>query len=213
MDDIEILMEPALRGEWAIFNPPSHPKLAYDFLAVNDNKSPYSTGSFIKHLFSSISVEDTYAWTKEILSPVEGEVVRIHDGEADRKKISFIYDLLRLLINKPKVEDGFGAFGGNHILIKFDDYYLLLCHLRMNSITVNNGDKIVIGQKLGEVGNSGSSIQPHLHIQVMNNAHIFPLFKNLLPFKITTGKVKKNNSWKIERNITLNNHGHYLFDI
>lgn len=32
---------------------------------------------------------------------------------------------------------------------------------------------------LGKVGNSGSSLQPHLHFQVMNSPDHFPLFKNL----------------------------------
>jgi hypothetical protein len=205
------IIESPIRGEWAIFNPPGHPKLAYDFLAVDKNKSPYLNGSFARHLFSFISVESTYTWSKDIYSPVDGTVEESHDGELDRLKISFIYDLFRLLINKPKEAGGFGPFGGNHVMIKADGYYLLLCHLKKDSILVKKGEVIQAGQKIGEAGNSGSSIQPHLHIQAMNNNQYFPLFKNLLPFKIRTGKVKKDGGWEDRKNIELTNGGHYEF--
>jgi len=34
----EIIIAPPLSGEWAIFNPPGHPPLAFDFLAVDEKK-------------------------------------------------------------------------------------------------------------------------------------------------------------------------------
>lgn len=211
MKTSEIIGAP-IRGEWAIYNPPGHPELAYDFLAVDKNKSPYIKGSFARHLFSFISVESTYTWSKAIYSPVDGTIEESHDGEIDRIKISFIYDLFRLLINKPKESDGFGAFGGNHVMIKSNGCYLLLCHLKKGSVLVNKGETVKAGQKIAEAGNSGSSIQPHLHIQAMSNNQYFPLFKNLLPFKISSGKVKEGEGWENEKNIELANGGHYVFE-
>lgn len=211
MDTTECIITPPLRGQWAIYNPPGHPKLAFDFLAVDDNKSPYSRGSLIRHLVSFISVMDTFTWSKPVYSPVEGEVFASHDGELDRTKICFTFDLIRLLIGKPKESDGFGAFGGNHIMIKFDQHYLLLCHLKNGSISVKEGDKVRIGDKIADVGNSGSSIQPHLHIQVMHNNRYFPLFQNLSPFKFSEGKVKENRVFSLKKVVKLENGGHYKF--
>jgi murein DD-endopeptidase MepM/ murein hydrolase activator NlpD len=65
------------------------------------------------------------------------------------------------LIKKPKVTDGFGAFGGNHIMIQAGGFYVLLCHLKKSCARVKKGDTVRVGQHIGEVGNSGSSIQPH----------------------------------------------------
>lgn len=96
-------------------------------------------------------------------------------------------------------------------MIEFDGHYLLLCQLKQESVTVKNGDKVTTGQKIAEAGNSGSSIQPHLHVQVTNNEHYFPLFENLVPFRISTGKVKEQNDWKNENNIQLSSGSHYLF--
>jgi len=197
---------------WAIYNPPGHPVLAFDFLAEDEKKSLYNKGNFLKHLVTFILVEDTFTWSSPVYSPVDGIVVAGHDTEDDRKKISFVYDLFSLLINKPKVTDGFSAFGGNHIMIRANGFYVLLCHLKKNSARVKTGDSVTANQQIGEVGNSGSSIQPHLHVQVMSNEQYFPLFANLLPFKFRSGKVKQGGKWLSHQNIELKNKTHYFFE-
>jgi hypothetical protein len=212
MSPQELVIEPPIRGQWAIYNPPGHPSLAFDFLAVDENKSLYRKGSFLRHLVSFISVEDTLTWSRPVFSPVDGVVVESHDGEEDRIKISFIYDLLSLLINKPKVSDGFGAFGGNHIMIRADDVFVLLCHLKRGSLRAGEGDTVRVGQQVGEVGNSGSSLQPHLHVQVMSNDQYFPLFANLVPFKFSRGKLKVGGNWSMQNNFELKNRMHYSFE-
>jgi len=209
----EIVIEPPIQGYWAIYNPPGHPVLAFDFLAVDERKSLYNKGGFLRHMLSFISVEDTYTWSRPVFSPVDGVVDQSHGTEIDRKKISFIYDLVSLLANKPKVSDGFGVFGGNHIMIRAGDVFVLLCHLRQGSLKVEKGDVVKAGQPLAEVGNSGSSIQPHLHLQVMNSDRIFPLFANLVPFKFSKGKVKQDGDWTTRESFDLENKGHYLFQL
>jgi murein DD-endopeptidase MepM/ murein hydrolase activator NlpD len=52
-------------------------------------------------------------------------------------------------------------------------------------VCVLPGDRIRAGQMLGRVGNSGASLQPHLHFQVMASPDPFPLFANLVPFAIS----------------------------
>ncbi len=207
----EVLIAPPVRGYWATYNPPGHPVLAFDLLAVDEKKSLYNKGNFLRHLLTSIPAEDTYTWSRPVYSPVEGVVVACHDVEEDRKKISFAYDLFSLMRNKPSVADGFGAFGGNHIMVRADDFFVLLCHLKRESARVKKGDSVLVGQQLGEVGNSGSSIQPHLHIQVMSNDQYFPLFANLIPFKISDGKIKRGGIWSEQKNFALLNKMHYSF--
>jgi len=208
----ELVIAPPTKGLWTIYNPPGHPSLAFDFLAEDEHKSLYSKGSFLRHLVSIISVEDTLTWSRPVFSPVDGVVVTSHDIEEDRIKISFIHDLLSLLINRPKVSDGFGAFGGNHIMIQADDVFVLLCHLKQGSLRVRKGDAVRVGQQVGEVGNSGSSIQPHLHVQVMSSDQYFPLFANLVPFKFSHGRLKLDGKWTVQKNFKLKNRMHYLFE-
>jgi hypothetical protein len=212
MDHRDIVIDPPLRGTWVIYNPPGHPKLAFDFLAEDERKSLYRNTTFLRHLVTFISVEDTLTWSSPVFSPVDGTVVTSRDGVKDRMKICFLYDLFTLLTNKPKETDGFGAFGGNHVMIRSGNSYVLLCHLRDGSVGVKKGDTVRAGQKLAEVGNSGSSIQPHLHLQVMSNDRYFPLFRNLLPFKISNGKVKHGDNWHATTNIEPRNGTHYAFE-
>lgn len=40
----------------------------------------------------------------------------------------------------------------------------LLAHFRPGSVRVRTGERVTIGQPVGEVGNSGNTTEPHLHI-------------------------------------------------
>jgi hypothetical protein len=53
---------------------------------------------------------------------------------------------------------------GNHVLLACDGIVLALAHLREGSVVVNVGEQVALGQRLGEVGNSGNSSEPHLHL-------------------------------------------------
>ncbi|MFG3207751.1 M23 family metallopeptidase [Streptomyces sp. NPDC048192] len=53
---------------------------------------------------------------------------------------------------------------GNHVWIDTGAELVKLAHLRPGTVTVAKGDTVRAGQVLGEVGNSGNSTEPHLHI-------------------------------------------------
>lgn len=53
---------------------------------------------------------------------------------------------------------------GNHVFIDTGTEIVKLAHLRRGTVTVKTGDPVRAGQMLGEVGNSGNSTEPHLHI-------------------------------------------------
>ncbi len=211
MSTKSVVINSPVKGQWAIFNPPGHPKLAFDFLAVDDNKSPYRKGGVFRHLTSFIDVENTFAWSMPIYSPVDGVVIEVGNNAPGRIPLNMIFDLFRLLLNKPKEAEGFHAFGGNYVLIETHGVFVLLCHMKKGSVKVDVGDEVKLGQELGEVGNSGSSIQPHLHIQVMENKNIFPLFANLLPFRIRQAQRKDDGGVADISDFTLSNGNHYIF--
>jgi len=56
---------------------------------------------------------------------------------------------------------------GNHIVIKTNNFYVLMGHLQKGSITVKVGDQVKQGQPIAKAGNSGWTLQPHTHIQAM----------------------------------------------
>ncbi|ABS21779.1 peptidase M23B [Bacillus cytotoxicus NVH 391-98] len=55
---------------------------------------------------------------------------------------------------------------GNHIYIRLDETgtYLVLAHLKKGSVRVKKGQHIKEGTVVANVGNSGNSSEPHLHI-------------------------------------------------
>lgn len=56
---------------------------------------------------------------------------------------------------------------GNHVIVDMGDgRFALYAHLQPGSVTVDVGDRVRPGQRLGRVGNTGSSTAPHLHFHV-----------------------------------------------
>ena len=83
-----------------------------------------------------------------VLAPCAGRVVSAVDGRPDN--------------TVPDMPEGNVA--GNHIILRCDGIDVLLAHFRQGSLRVVAGDDLVLGQQVGEVGNSGESSEPHLHI-------------------------------------------------
>ncbi|MBR2471818.1 MAG: peptidoglycan DD-metalloendopeptidase family protein [Clostridia bacterium] len=57
---------------------------------------------------------------------------------------------------------------GNLIVIDHNNGYVTY-YAHLNSMCVAVGDKVIQGQKIGEVGNTGYSTGPHLHFEVRKN--------------------------------------------
>jgi len=43
-----------------------------------------------------------------------------------------------------------------------------MAHLMQGSLRVRKGDRVREGQQIGQVGNSGNTSQPHLHIEMLD---------------------------------------------
>lgn len=115
----------------------SSERWAYDLVM-----EPYNIGS--------TNLADYGVWNQEVLSPVAGTVIAAYDDESDITPGT----------------DEFLSMEGNHVYLRMDTTgtYLLLNHLKKNSVTVSVGDHVNTGDVLGNVGNSGSTSEPHLHI-------------------------------------------------
>lgn len=203
-----VVIDSPVRGQWAIMNPPGHAALAFDFLATRDRKLPYRISDLLRHIFASLPVTATYAWSQPVFAPLDGVVVGCCDGIPDRLRINMPRDLCALLLFPPKAGSPFSAYGGNYVVLKCGEVYPLFAHFRSGSLRVKLGDSVHKGQQLAEVGNSGMSLQPHLHFQIMNSADPFPLFKNLLPFKIRVGEKQSGDEWRAFSNVLPDNGDH-----
>lgn len=83
-----------------------------------------------------------------VLAPCDGEIARVVDGLED--------------MPVPVMDRDHMA--GNHVAINCGQFFVLLAHLRSGSVNVSNGDRVAVGDFLAEMGNSGNSSEPHLHV-------------------------------------------------
>lgn len=112
------------------------------------------------------------AFGRPILSPIDGHVVAVHDGEPDhRARRSPLRVLAYLLTQGSRLRRGLAAVTGNHLVLapEAGGPFVALAHLQAGSLLVRPGDRVTVGQKVAACGNSGNSTQPHVHVQVMDS--------------------------------------------
>src|SRR5699024_7363725 len=73
------------------------------------------------------------------------------------------------LTQRKRVEAGWRALAGNHIMIARVTASVALCHLQRGSRQVQLGDRVRTGDQVGRCGNSGNSTEPHLHLQAFDS--------------------------------------------
>lgn len=83
-----------------------------------------------------------------ILAPCNGRIARVVDGIDD--------------MPVPQMDREHMA--GNYIAIDCGEFYIFLAHLHAGSIEVATGELVDIGDSLAQMGNSGNSSEPHLHV-------------------------------------------------
>lgn len=105
-----------------------------------------------------------------VYAPCDGEVLRAEGGMPDMRV--------------PETDTS--RLEGNHVILKCDDVALLLAHFRQGSVRSGAGDIVQAGDRLGAVGNSGQSTEPHLHIHVQQIPPEGPLLSGA-PVHLTFG--------------------------
>ncbi|HWL71190.1 MAG TPA: M23 family metallopeptidase [Geminicoccus sp.] len=91
----------------------------------------------------------------EVLAAADGVVARVRDGVRD------------VAVEQGGKEQVADINCGNGMVVEHaDGWETQYCHLREGSVTVQPGDTVRAGQKLGLVGLSGMTSFPHLHLSV-----------------------------------------------
>lgn len=116
-------------------------KYAWDFVIEENEKEFENKGNL---------PEDYYCFSTPVVSPLDGELVKVADNIKDNK------------IGEFNLEENWG----NSVVIDHGEgLFSQLSHLKRNSVKVKIGDKIKKGEVVGQSGNSGRSPSPHLHFQ------------------------------------------------
>jgi archaellum component FlaF (FlaF/FlaG flagellin family) len=116
-------------------------------------------------------VESYNIFGKEAIAVADGIVASITDGAPEGTPGQFPTDM------DPAAADG------NAVILDLGQHrYAMYAHMQPGSIKVHQGDKVRTGQVLGLVGNTGNSLVPHLHFQLMDQPS--SLASNGLPYEI-----------------------------
>jgi hypothetical protein len=160
-------LEFPLRGAWAVVRSRGHHRYAFDLAAITSPSGRFFTKPRMQMLWSGASVEDSYSWAQAVHAPADATVVDLHNDAPDHRSLRVVSGLARALGGR-RHDGELRDLAGNFLLLKCRTVFVLLAHLRQGSIRVSKGDTIVRGDTIAEVGNSGSSLAPHLHIQVVD---------------------------------------------
>lgn len=118
----------------------------------------------------------------DVIAAANGIVIATRDGVVDKNALAQDINSLQNI----------GC--GNRVAIKhtgglITDY----CHMKNGSIQVKKGDLVTAGQKIGQIGMSGLTEFPHLHLNVQQNNNFIDPFTGLERY--TNGA--KNPLWNV----------------
>jgi Peptidase family M23 len=119
---------------------------------------------------------------EHVVAPCEGTVIIAVDGLPDM----FVPQLDR------------EHLAGNHILLRCGDADILLGHFRQGSLRVSVGQWLDIGDMIAQVGNSGNTSEPHLHIHAqMRGTTATPFSGAPLPIQISGRYLVRNDRFVV----------------
>jgi murein DD-endopeptidase MepM/ murein hydrolase activator NlpD len=148
------------------------------------------------HLFYKLNVISTFAWAKEVFSPFDGVVVKTENKAKDRVNLNLFRDLIVGLVLAPiNSENDIRYFLGNYVVLESKKGVLaLFAHLRQGSVIVSEGESVTAGELIGQIGNSGNTIQPHLHFQLMKETDLFNAVP--IPFVFEAYQISNKGAWE-----------------
>ncbi len=169
-------------------------RYAIDFVVVRDGQSYEGDKS---------EPASYHAWDEPLVAPADGTVVDVENDLRDWP----------IGGGEPDAERA----RGNYVMLDLgDERYVMFAHLRQGSATVAEGDRVVAGEVIGRLGNSGNTTEPHLHLQVQDSPDFptelfdtsietFPIqFTNITHLRGGTGhpgqkdQLRRNDSIRVE---------------
>ncbi|HYX69828.1 MAG TPA: M23 family metallopeptidase [Terriglobales bacterium] len=161
------LLPPLRSGEWLAGNGPgissghrrtvvalkgraySSQRFAIDWTGVGKNTNTFHD--------SREKNENFWGYGQPVYAVASGEVTEVVDKFPDNKP-----DHLPQPVTLENI-------AGNHVIVRIaPDRYVLFAHLKAGSVRVRVHQQVTAQDVIAQVGNSGQTTAPHLHLQVMD---------------------------------------------
>lgn len=174
--DRPIALGPPMRGgNWLVHNGPGNhrsphwgsvldrndrltvpQRFAVDWIGLDEN------GRAVRGDFKVSKNEDWVGFGAEVVAVHDGVVRDMRDGAADHAPF---------VEPPPPASVTFEAVGGNYVLLELSpNLFAYYAHFQRNTVAVERGQRVVRGQVLGRLGNSGNTNAPHLHLHLGDTA-------------------------------------------
>ena len=153
-------------------------QFAYDFDKIDGNGELYKG--------NPKNLNDYYAFGQPVYAPADCTVFKVHDGEKDNPIGKVTKHANYVMLNLGK------------------NVFCEMAHFKNGSIIVKEGQHLKKGDKIAEVGNSGMSDNPHLHMQIQDydinsNQPLKPGFPLPLSFSDFYQHPSYLNRWVFEK--------------
>ena len=152
--EIKTALQLPFLGKWRVLNGGSGSnrhaasraaRYGYDFAIVGIDERRFKT--------DGRKNEDYYAFGKDIYAPAGGVIAQVVDGVED---------------NTPGQINPYFALGNLVVIDHQNGEFSVLAHLAKGSIKVKERQKVKAGDPLGSCGNSGDSMEPHVHYHLQD---------------------------------------------
>ncbi|HSU37372.1 MAG TPA: M23 family metallopeptidase [Propionibacteriaceae bacterium] len=173
-----VVLDSPLVGEWFVFNSGRSGLInghgpnegdAIDFMRLGVNGRTHTGGA-------GAPLADYAGFGLPVLAPADGRIAGVTDDQVD-------------------TPPGTNGDHANSLVIDIGGgRYVALAHLKHGSLRVGMGDVVRRGQPLAEVGNSGHTNEPHLHLQVQDSA-AGSNAERTLPMVFRKVQITRGNVW------------------
>lgn len=122
------------------------------------------------HKGTDIMIADADAMKRgvDVLAARAGKIMRVRNSEDDH------FPVTQETLDKIKADK---KECGNAVLIEHDDgWQTMYCHMKKGSVIVKAGQIVKTGEKIGQVGASGMTQFPHIHIGIIHKASVIDPF-------------------------------------
>lgn len=177
VDAEPVPMAPPVRGSWVAINSPGSKVPSHGTLAMGQkyavdilHPSTASTPGMPTRGLRPNRPEDYSCFGDQVHAMADGTVLGTVDRWRDHVARNTWPTLIWMMTIEGLVRSlgGLSAITGNHVIVQHDDGHVsLYAHLRRGSVQVAPGQRVAIGEVLGQVGNTGNTSEPHLHVQLM----------------------------------------------
>jgi len=148
-----------------------------DIRRLDDGSFSTSRGASPMVIMGSDKAADYWIFGRPVRAIADGVVLEVDNRYPDefasnpREDFNARNEQLKQHLIEQGADPG-SIPGGNYVFIDHGNgEYARYCHLREN-IPVKAGDQVKRGDVIGYVGNSGQSMEPHLHLELLDSPDI-----------------------------------------